>query len=96
MHGKLKRYCEGNDFDYVDNDYINGKYLNKSLLLLNKAGSKLFSKNLLDCIKEFMIFKHAHTHAEFAKLFAFGAFVLYVPSYLACIRALRAFSPYVP
>ena len=48
---KLKRYCEGNGFVYVDNDNINEKRLNKSLLYLNKAGNKLLSKNLLDCLK---------------------------------------------
>ena len=48
---KLKRYCEGNGFVYVDNDNINEKSLNKSLLHLNKAGNKLLSKNLLDCLK---------------------------------------------
>ena len=48
---KLKRYCEGNGFVYVDNDNINEKSLNKSLLHLNKAGNKLFSKNLIDCLK---------------------------------------------
>ena len=50
---KLKRYCEGNGFVYVDNDNINEKSLNKSLLHLNKAGNKLLSKNLLDCLKNF-------------------------------------------
>ena len=48
---KLKRYCEGNGFVYVDNDNINEKCLNKSLLHSNKAGNKLLSKNLLDCLK---------------------------------------------
>ena len=48
---KLKRYCEGNGFVYVDNDHINEKSLNKSLLHLNKADNKLFSKNLLNCLK---------------------------------------------
>ena len=48
---KLNRYCEGYGFVYVDNDNINEKRLNKSLLHLNKADNKLFSKNLLDCLK---------------------------------------------
>ena len=48
---KLKRYCEGNGFVYVDNDNINEESLNKSLLHLNKVGKKLLSKNLLDCLK---------------------------------------------
>ena len=53
INDKLKRYCEGNGFFYVDNDNINEKSLNKSLLHLNKAGNKLLSKNLLDCLKNF-------------------------------------------
>ena len=48
---KLKSYCEGNGFVYVDNDNINEQSLNKSLLHLNKADNKLFSKDLLDCLK---------------------------------------------
>ena len=48
---EVKRYCEGNGFVYVDNNNINEKSLNKSLLHLNKAGNKLLSKNLLDCLK---------------------------------------------
>ena len=48
---KLKKYYEGNDFVYVDNDNINEKSLNKSLLHLNKASNKLFSRNLLVCLK---------------------------------------------
>ena len=48
---KLKRHREGNGFVYVDNDNINKKSLNKSLLHLNKAGNKLLSKNVLDCLK---------------------------------------------
>ena len=48
---KLKSYCEGNGFVYMDNDNINEQSLNKSLLHLNKADNKLFSKDLLDCLK---------------------------------------------
>ena len=58
---KLKRYCEGNGFVYVDNDNINEKSLNKSLLHLNKAGNKLLSKNLLDCLKN-LCFLNTHMH----------------------------------
>ena len=58
---KLKRYCEGNGFVYVDNDNINEKSLNKSLLHLNKAGNKLLSKNLLDCLKN-LLFLNTHMH----------------------------------
>ena len=49
---KLKRYCEGNSFVYVDGDNITQKSLNKNLLRLNKAGNKLISRNLLHCLKQ--------------------------------------------
>ena len=39
----------GNDFVYVDNDNINEKSVNKSLLHLNKAGNKLFHKKPKYC-----------------------------------------------
>ena len=58
---KLKRYCECNGFVYVDDDNINEKSLNKSLLHLNKAGNKLLSKNLLDCLKN-LLFLNTHMH----------------------------------
>ena len=48
---KLKKYYEGNDLVYVDNDNINEKSLNKRLLHINKASNKLFPKNLLVCLK---------------------------------------------
>ena len=48
---KLKSYCESNGFVYVDNDKINEKRMNKSLLHLIKTGNKLSSKKLLDCLK---------------------------------------------
>ena len=48
---KLKRYCEGDGFAYVYNDNINEKSLNKSWLHLNKAATKVLSKNVLDCLK---------------------------------------------
>ena len=60
---ELKRYCEGNGFVYVDNDNINEKSLNKRLLHLSKAGNKLFSKNLLDCLKN-LCFLSTHMHTS--------------------------------
>ena len=44
---KLKSYCEGNSFIYVDNDNIKEKSLNKSLPHSNTADNKLFSKNYM-------------------------------------------------
>ena len=35
IYGKMKRYCGGNGFVYVDNDNINEKNLNKILLHFN-------------------------------------------------------------
>ena len=64
---KLKRYCEGNGFVYVDNDNINEKSLNRSLLHLSKAGNKLFSKNLLDCLKN-LCFLNTHMHTPDAMI----------------------------
>ena len=48
---KLKSYCEGNGFVYVEDDKINEKSMNKSLLHLIKTVNKLSSKKLLDCLK---------------------------------------------
>ena len=58
---KLKRYYDCNGFVYVDNDNINEKSLNKSLLHLNKVGNKLLSKNLLYCLKN-LLFLNTHMH----------------------------------
>ena len=56
---KFKRYCERSTFVFVDNDSTNKKYLSKSLLLLNKTGQKIFSRNLLNCL----VSKHEYAHA---------------------------------
>ena len=37
----------------MENDDINDKSLNESLVYLNKAGNKLFFKNLLDFLKTY-------------------------------------------
>ena len=44
-NSKLKSYCEGNGFIYVDNDKINQNSLNKSLLYLIKTGNNLLRSN---------------------------------------------------
>ena len=44
---KLKSYCEGNGFIYVDNDNIKEKSLNKNLPHSNTTDNKLFSKKYM-------------------------------------------------
>ena len=46
LNVKLKKYCLGRGFIYVDNDKINESCLNNSKLHLNKKGTNLFSKNI--------------------------------------------------
>ena len=46
LNVKLKKYCLGRGFIYIDNDNINESCLNNSKLHLNKKGTSLFSKNI--------------------------------------------------
>ena len=46
LNVKLKKYCLGRGFIYVDNDNVNESCLNNSELHLNKKGTNLFSKNI--------------------------------------------------
>ena len=43
---KLKNYCLGKGFIFVDNDNINEYCLNNSKLYLNKKGTKRIAKNI--------------------------------------------------
>ena len=47
LNVKLKKYCLGRGFIYIDNDNVNESCLNNSKLHLNKKGTNLFSKNIL-------------------------------------------------
>ena len=46
LNVKLKKYCLGGEFIYIDNGNINEFSLNNSKLHLNKKGTSLFSKNI--------------------------------------------------
>ena len=47
LNVKLKKYCLGRRFIYIDNGNVNESCLNNSKLHLNKKGTNLFSKNIL-------------------------------------------------
>ena len=47
---KLKNYCSGNGFIFVDNDNINESCLNNSKLHLNKKGTQRLAKNILSSL----------------------------------------------
>ena len=46
LNVKMKKYCLGRGFIYIDNDNINESCLNNSKLHLNKKGTSLFSKKI--------------------------------------------------
>ena len=47
---KLKNYCSGNGFIFVDNDNINESCLNNSKLHLNKKRTQRLAKNILSSL----------------------------------------------
>ena len=47
LNVKLKKYCLGRGFIYIDNDNVNESCVNNSKLHLNKKVTDLFSKNIL-------------------------------------------------
>ena len=47
LNVKLKKYCLGRGFIYIDNNNVNESCLNKSKLHLNKKGTNFLSKNIL-------------------------------------------------
>ena len=47
---KLKNYCLGKGFIFVDNDNINESCLNNSKLHLNKKGTQRLAKNILSSL----------------------------------------------
>ena len=47
---KLKNYCSGKGFIFVDNDNINESCLNNSKLHLNKKGTQRLAKNILSSL----------------------------------------------
>ena len=42
-NGRLKNYCSGNGFMFVNNSTMNESCLNKSKLVLNKKGTSIFA-----------------------------------------------------
>ena len=52
MNVKLKNFCLGKGFIYIDNDSINESCLNDSKLHLNKKSTNLFSRNVLTSLNE--------------------------------------------
>lgn len=49
---KLKNYCSGNGFIFVNNSTVNQSCLNKSKLHLNKKGTILLTNNIKQSLKE--------------------------------------------
>ena len=47
---KLKNYCSGKEFIFVDNNKINESCLNNSKLHLNKKGTQRLTKNILSSL----------------------------------------------
>ena len=48
---KLKTYCESKDFRFVENSNIDGGFLNRSKLHLNKMGTALLCRNIANVLK---------------------------------------------
>ena len=48
---KLKRYCESEGFIFVENSNIDGGFLNRGKLHLNKKDSALLSRNIANVLK---------------------------------------------
>ena len=50
LNMKLKRYCEGNNFLFVDNVNVEESCLNNSKLHLNHKGTNILCQNIKNCI----------------------------------------------
>ena len=50
---KLKKYCEGKGFVFIENDNINESGLNNSKLHLNKTGTNFLNKNITSLFNQF-------------------------------------------
>ena len=53
INTKLKKYCEGKGFIFVENNNINEPGLNNSKLHLNKKGTMIFSQNIKRSLYQF-------------------------------------------
>ena len=47
INDRLKRYCSSKEYLFINNNNISDRYLNRSLLHLNRTGNKLFSNNIV-------------------------------------------------
>ena len=52
---KLKRYCEGNQFLFIDNDNIDKSHLNNSKLHLNQKGTNVLCQNIRKSLYDYWI-----------------------------------------
>ena len=50
---KLKNYCEGKRFVFIENDNINEPGLNNSKLHLNKTGTNIATQNITRSFNQF-------------------------------------------
>ena len=50
---KLKKYCEGKGFVFIENDDINKSSLNNSKLHLNKKGTNILTQNIKRSFNQF-------------------------------------------
>ena len=50
---KLKKYCEGKEFVFTENDNINEPGLNNSKLHLNKTGATILTRNITRSFNQF-------------------------------------------
>ena len=53
INERLKRFCNGKGFLFIDNSNIDERSLNKKLLHLSRYGNRLFSRNLINALKGF-------------------------------------------
>ena len=51
IDGRLKRYCESKGYRFIENSNIDGGFLNRSKLHLNKKGTALLSRNIANVLK---------------------------------------------
>ena len=53
LNSKLKKYCEGKGFVFIENANINETGLNNSKLHLNKKGTSILAQNIKKSFQQF-------------------------------------------
>ena len=53
VNSKLKKYCEGKGFVFIENANIDGTGLNNSKLHLNKKGTNILAENIKKSFQQF-------------------------------------------